>query len=379
MKSPAVAALITALAYAVLLVQLLQVRGGDVSRFVVAGGGGVDPRRVPPGLTIIPGIGGYDGVVFYRLALDPFTREVTAFGITLDNPPYRQQRIGYPLLVWALSFGRPLLVPRLLVAVNLAALIAMAAIGGLLSRQYGYHPFWGLIFPAFPGFVMSLSRDLSEIVASTFALAAIAAIARRRFGWAAAALSYAVLTRETTLIVAIALAAAWAFDRVRKREPRLLPVVFVAPAVTFVVWQTILGFVWGSPPIRAGAPHWTVPFVEYARFFAAASSRRLHSQRVYFAECVFLAAILIVVVLIWRRSRAPLEWRLAWLGALALGATLHHPAWLEDFGFLRIVAEYHVLAGVLILAAPSAIARWAVLLMTIGIWSYVADWVLLLG
>ena len=41
---------------------------------------------------------GYDGQFVYRLALDPFTHAVTAHGITLDNPAYRQQRIATALL-----------------------------------------------------------------------------------------------------------------------------------------------------------------------------------------------------------------------------------------------------------------------------------------
>jgi hypothetical protein len=55
--------------------------------------------KVPPGLTVMPGSGGYEGVIFYRLALNPFTREATAHGITIDNSSYRQQRVGYPLLI----------------------------------------------------------------------------------------------------------------------------------------------------------------------------------------------------------------------------------------------------------------------------------------
>ena len=38
---------------------------------------------------------GYDGQFFYRLALRPWTQTRTEFGITFDEPAYRQQRLVY--------------------------------------------------------------------------------------------------------------------------------------------------------------------------------------------------------------------------------------------------------------------------------------------
>src|ERR1019366_1157154 len=135
---------------------------------------------VPADLTVIPNIGGYDGITFYRFALDPFTASRTEFGITLDTPPYRNQRIAYPFIVWLLSLGHARWVPALLVIVNIAAAAAMAAFGGAFARRLGYHALWGVIVPLYPGFLLTLSRDLAEIVASMFAMGAIWAISARR-------------------------------------------------------------------------------------------------------------------------------------------------------------------------------------------------------
>src|SRR3954451_14760527 len=130
LDSPLAPAIVIAACYIAFLIPLLQKRGGDVSRFVIAGGGNVDASKVPPGLTVIPNIGGYDGLTFYRLALNPFTSEQAADGIRLDNPPYRQQRLIYPLIVWLLSLGHATWIPWLLVIVNILAAAAMAAFGG---------------------------------------------------------------------------------------------------------------------------------------------------------------------------------------------------------------------------------------------------------
>src|SRR3954452_15747288 len=104
-NSPLAPAIVIAICYIALLIPLLQKRGGDVSRFVIAGGQDVDASKVPPGLTVIPNIGGYDGIWVYRLAINPFTRVQAAHRSRTHNPPYRQQRVMYPLIVWLLSLG----------------------------------------------------------------------------------------------------------------------------------------------------------------------------------------------------------------------------------------------------------------------------------
>jgi len=378
MGSPLVPAIVVVICYAALFVPLLQTRGGDVSRFVIAGGANVDGSKVPPGLTVIPNIGGYDGIWFYRLALDPFTSAQTAYGIRLDNPSYRQQRIGYPLIVWILSLGRVTWVPALLVAVNIIAAGAMAAFGGAFAKRLGQHAMWGVILPLYPGFALTFSRDLAEIVAASFAMGAIWAVASRRNVTAALLLTCAVLTRETTLLLAFALAAAWIIERLLRRERRIAAIVFTIPIVVYALWQVFLALRWGVTPLRSGAPAMAMPFVEFARFLAISSARRYHQQRLYFTESLFLAAVVIAVVLVWRRSRAALEWRLAWLGYLAIFAILPRTIWLEDFGFLRIFADLFLVSAALIIpSTPSA--RWFALLTTAGLWYYLARDIVTIG
>jgi len=378
MGSPLVPAFVVMVCYTVLFVPLLQTRRGDVSRFVIAGGANIDASKVPPGLTVIPNIGGYDGVWFYRLALDPFTSVQTAYGIRLDNPSYRQQRIGYPLIVWLLSLGRAAWVPALLVAVNIIAAGAMAAFGGAFAKKFGLHALWGVIVPLYPGFVLTFSRDLAEIVAASFGMGAIWAVASRRNVTAALLLTFAVLTRETTLLLAFALAVAWIIERWLKRERRIAPVVFAIPIVIYALWQVFLALRWGVSPLRSGAPAMAMPFVEFARFLAVSSARRFHQQRLYFTESLFLAAVVITLVLVWRRSRAALEWRLAWLGYLAIFAVLPHTIWLEDFGFLRIFGDLFLVSAALIIPSTSS-ARWFTLLTTAGLWYYLAKDIVTIG
>jgi hypothetical protein len=362
--------LIVAVAYAIFLVSLLRHHGGDISIFVLAAGPGVDRARVPPGLTVQRDIGGYDGAAFYRLALDPFTRTATAFGITLDNPPYRQQRIGYPFVVHCLALGRSSWVPALLVAVNFCALLALGVLGAVAARQAGLHALWGLVFPFYPGFLLSLSRDLSEIVACGLALAALLALQSRRAVAAGVLLSLTLLTRETFLVVALAIAAVFCVEAVRRLPSRPPVVAFALPLAIYAAWQWRLASVWGISPLEAGAPQFTLPFVEYARFVHASSSLR-GAARLHFTEAFFLAVVMLVVVAAWRSSRSPTEWRVAWVGYFALAATLPHAVWFEDAGFLRVLADLYLLSALLVISANRA-ARATLAVATFLLWYYLA-------
>ena len=376
LNSPVMPSIIIAICYVTFFVLLLRARGGDVSLFVIAGGVNVDASKVPAGLTVIPNIGGYDGIWFYRLAINPFTSVQAAHGIRIDNPPYRQQRVMYPLIVWLLSLGHVTWIPWLLVIVNIIAAAVMAGFAGAFAKRFGLNALWGVLVPLYPGFVLTFSRDLAEIVTAAFAMGAIWAIASRRNLAAGLLLTAAVLTREPTLLLAFALAAAWLIERLLHRERRIGAITFSLPIAVYAIWQFFLAMRWGVSPLRAGAPARALPFVEFARFLAAASFRRNHQERLYFLESLFLAAIVIVIVLIWRRSRAPLEWRLAWLGYLAIFSIMPHTIWIEDYGFLRIFADLFLVSAALIIPS-NAPARWFTLLISADLWYYLAKHIVL--
>ena len=57
------------------------------------------------------------------------------------------KRIGYPVITWLFSAGQRALVPWMLVVVNVAAIGALAWLGGHLAQQGGRHAAWGLLLP----------------------------------------------------------------------------------------------------------------------------------------------------------------------------------------------------------------------------------------
>jgi hypothetical protein len=245
------------------LVALLAVVGlrlaahdGDPSIFVLAGDGVTDPADAPGNLHVEPGIRGYDGQAFYRFARNPVTRDRTDDGISLLRPAYRHQRIGYPLLAWAASGGgREAAVPTALVAVNVLAGAALAAVAAALARDAGRSPWWGLVPAGWAGFLVALALDLSEVLAAALLLGALLALRRERWAPATALLVAAALTRETTLLVALAVLAAALLPRLRARVPI---VVGVVPLVVDGAWRLALR-AWGWPASWPTSPTWTAP------------------------------------------------------------------------------------------------------------------------
>jgi hypothetical protein len=362
LQSPVIAAAISAVLSIGFVLGVWNTRDRDVTRFIVAGANAVDRTRLPPGIALVPDSVGYDGTAFYRLALDPFTSEVTDFGITLDMPAYRQQRILYPLLVWALSGGRPAAIPTMLVVVNVLALVALGFLGALLAQQLGRPALWGLLFPLYPGFLYSISRDLCEPLACAFALAAMVAVARRRPVLGATFLCCAVLTRETFLLLAVAYAVEYVWSR------RTAPVVFLAPLAIYAAWQLILAWNWGVTPLRAGAHHLVpaLPFADYWNVLVTASSfRRLH--RLHFSEGLYLGIAAVAAATAWRYGA--LAWRLAWLGCLVLASTLLHNVWAEDVSYMRVLSDFYLLSAAIVLAG-GAVQRWVLGGATAVVWYY---------
>jgi hypothetical protein len=363
LNTPLAAAAIAGVLYGVFVIALWNARGRDISRFVVAGELGVDREQLPEGLSVLPNSAGYDGLAFYRLALNPFTSQKVEFGISLDTPPYRHQRIGYPLLVWLLSGGKPLLVPWTLVLVNYAALLVLAYVGALLSRHFGRHALWAVLIPLYPGFVHSISRDLSEPVACAFGLLAILMAVRGRYALCATILTCAILTREPFLLLAVALAIAHL-----RSQPRRY--VFLIPIAIYAAWQVILTLHWGTSPLQAGAQPFTLPFTEYAQvLYENRSFRRL--ARLHFSQALYLGIVVILTVISWRRSPAIPGTRTAWLFYLALASVLGPDIWAEDVGYMRILSDLLMVSGTLLLGGSVRVR--AVWLVTTGVlWYYLA-------
>lgn len=340
--------------------------GGHPSAFVVAGDHFVDPATAPDELVVAQDSFGYDGQFVYRLALDPLTREETAYGITLDNPPYRQQRIGLAALTWAVTAATPLPLSATLILVNGLALAGAAWLGAIFARRHGRHPLWGLVAGLSPGVVIAFARDLTEPLAWVLLLAGLLLWTDRRDGWAAVAFTAAVLCRETTLAVLAGLGVWLLLSAARSRSaaPARRALLLLVPLAVALGWQWHLYQVWGEVPVATGGGHPGTRFVGIAgHLFEGlgefATVRDGVLRHVWIVERLWLAGLYAAVVLSLRRTAAPRPVRAGWVCGALLGLSV--TAWARDVQFLRAANEAIAVGVLVLLATRSRLADRALL------------------
>jgi hypothetical protein len=295
----------------------------------------------------------YDGVFFYRLARNPFTTQQVESGVHLDVPAYRQQRILYPLLAWALAGGgNASEVGWALVAINLVAFGALAWAAATICAHYGRSVWWGAGVALLPGLAISLLYDLSEVVSTALVAAACLALVRKRPGWTAVALSLAVLARETTAVLAVAVAWPVALAAIRGRPRPTLRTIAVAasPLVVLAIWQALLWRTWDELATTGGDSNFALPLVGLVRALGHATDG-LDGLAIAGAALGVVALVALAATAV-RRSTIPDELRLAWALYAVIAVFLSDEVWASYQASLRVMAELTLLSVLVITAAP---------------------------
>jgi hypothetical protein len=333
---------------------------GRIGDWILVGSRFATPGQLPAGVGIRQNSYGYDGQFYYRLALDPVNLHQTAYGITLDAP-YRLMRIGYPVLTWLASLGQGSFVPTMLVVVNMAAMVALALLGGAFARQGGHHALWGLLLPVYFGLLTSVGRDTAEPVACAFLLGGLLALRRHRPVLAGVLLAVGALTRETVMVAAgaIALVRVAGWLRLRRVRPGREDVAWLVPGVVFVAWEVIVKAVTGNIPLdaddgrNAGTP-----------FIAAYDAIRINVDNlswsqftwtdIWLLEFATLAVIAILALGCLRSSRVPVYERVALIGFLVEICVVTPSTWTSLNADLRSFVEVYLLAVIVLLGVPRA-------------------------
>jgi len=205
---------------------------------------------------VFAGGGGYDGQFFYFMTFDPFLaafrHEPQRYSQYIDFPPYRYGRIGFSLLTKVFSGDRPIRYPVTMVALVLVALAVSGVVLGTIAQRHGLSPWFGLLILLVPGFRESTMGTLPEPVAVAFVLAAYLCVTRQNWWACGALLGMAMLVRETSgglvlaLAIGIAVAGKW----------RQFVTVAVLAFLPVVLWKLFLGWVfWKSYGMTAVMPH----------------------------------------------------------------------------------------------------------------------------
>jgi len=335
---------------------------GQISLFIMAGHTYASHAKVP----LVP-YQGYDGQFYYRLALDPFNWNKTAFGITMDQS-YRYSRIGYPLVTWLLSAGQHQLVPVVLVAVNLVGVAAMAVLGGMFARDSGRHALWGLAFAAYFGLVISVGRDTAEPLAEACMLGGL--LAYRRAGSAAhsdrlmyalsaALFTFGGLSRETILLAPAGIAVTRIITVARRQaRPGLADLTWVVPAAVYGVLEIAVHFVVkGQFPLLANSGrNLTLPFQAMVRALKYEmehiNTSQLSPPDISLLLYVTLGLVIFAGLAVLLITTAPVHERVAFCFFTVQIGLLSSQIWSSTFGDGRSLIEPFLMALVLLLATP---------------------------
>jgi len=355
--------------------RLLIAAHDDASRFVVAGTSYVDPHTVSPPIHVFNSVG-YDGQFYWRLAIDPTARTLGQVrGVRLDQR-IRLTRVVYPLLAWVGAGGRPVLVIWSLLGVNIVGFGVLAGLAAALARDHGSSAWTGLFVAASSGLVMSISRDLCEVVMIAALVGGVLALERRRNVLASLALTVAVLTHEQVVLVV----AVFGLYRVctllrERRRPEATDLPWIVPGVAFVGLQLAYRKLTGKVPVLAfGGKNLTIPFADLGREIGRYLQGDVPKQSVLFLPQL-LVVIAVVVVAIRARSSVPAPDRwivFALVAAALLGVSLSSNVWRSP-GELRQVIIVPTLAWMVIIASRRRIpmllggATAAVLVLTAGL------------
>jgi hypothetical protein len=231
------------LTYTLLILPIFVRAHFDPSVFVVAGDKFADAPALAVPIRIQPHSTGFDGQFYYRMALAPFRLSRTAFGITIDDPAIRLQRILYPVLAWLLAFGQKPFIAAAMVLVNLLGMAILAATAVRLTRRLKLPSLTPLAIVLWPGFIITATHDTTEILSAAFVLLTLEAFLAGNLLTLLLAGMAATLTRETGVVVLAGLLCLALWNLARPTfEFRAWPRFAVAACafLPLLVWQAVL-------------------------------------------------------------------------------------------------------------------------------------------
>jgi hypothetical protein len=333
--SPLLVALVATLGWALVVAVVARTRwDSDVRALLQVGAN----HQLPEAFASVPVVGpsGYDGAYYALLATDPLLRRLDTVH-DLDAPSYRATRILIPLLAWALALGHAS------AAIVLYQLLCWGtAIGAvyLLARWLADErrsPWWAIVAAGGAGVAAAIIRTTPDAAALFFMIAALWLHARGRPGLALAAAALAVLTRETSVLAALAIAA----DELRRRRLAAATAFAAVPAAAGVGWQLYLRHALGHA-FNTGASSFAFPFAWLPHHCAAIFRGGVRWDELFGTAAVLATAVALVAV-----ASRPATWRAAewtFLAFAAMGLFLSDNVYCEAWAYARALVAIPFLA-----------------------------------
>jgi len=363
LRTPRAFAPIAMLVYLLAVLPILALHRFDPSVFIIAGDRYVDAVKLVSPIIVRAHSDGYDGQFYYRMALAPFAFKAEAFGVRYDNPAWRTQRIVYPLLAWAAAFGRADLVPLSLFLLNLFGIGVITFFAVSLTALLNLPPLTPLAVLLWPGLIVSLTHDTTEIIACALLLGALDMYVRGRIAGYAVLAALATLTRETSIVFFFGVFCVEGIRAVRsvpwpESWPRLLLAgLALAP---FPIWRQMQFILWGQSPLNdAARDNVSWPFGGFLHGIAGAISGASFGGDHLAVRGYALAALALLVIFCGMVTlRLKTAFRTAAIAPLAAGwlplaalMTMLATAWVQT-SFLRAFSECFIIGCLIIASQP---------------------------
>lgn len=209
---------------------------------------------------------GYDGQFYYQMAHSLFQ----AYQY-MDNAPFREQHIFYPLIVGALSFGQATLIPYMLLLVNVLSVTLSVELLARLLIKYEISPWFSLALGLYFGQAAGTLFDTAEpFTCFLVCLGVWLVIEKERYGLAALLLGLATLTREIAILFPLAYLCVFV---VQKRWRVCIQFV-VLGILPLMVWLLALRLMFGQTGVTFTRPFEHVPFAGI--FFHASAPKKFY-------------------------------------------------------------------------------------------------------
>ncbi|RKX33372.1 MAG: hypothetical protein DRP22_00405 [Verrucomicrobia bacterium] len=345
-------ALTAVAAYALLLAGRLQRADWNPGVLVVAGDRFTDRSQAARFLPVLSNSPGYDGAFYFRLAVSPWNWTGRVAGIVLDAPAYRARRILYPFLAWMLARGDPFRSAVALLLINWLGLGVIAWLGARWAVGERLSAWWGLLFVFYAGYLMSLFRDLTEIVAGMCLMGALVAWREHSAVKQSGLLALGCLARETVVLAA----GAAAIDTLIRRGGGMKR-YFMAllPFVVFGAWQLVIvmHLPGNGSDTRLAALNFSAPFKGIGHLVSTILTQPRPVHLLWMLELSVLALSAVVVAYRQIKRQVPAVWIVAaWAVYALMIIMLSERVWCEDWAFARVAYEYHLLSCVIMLRRP---------------------------
>jgi hypothetical protein len=285
-----------------------------------------DPPRSRAEAILVQG----DGQAFAALAQDPLLARRAVFSPTApretagEEAAYRAGRPLFGWLGWAVSLGRPGAVPVALLALTVLGAAAFVASTALAAASLGRRPDMAVLAVLLPGSVALLGSTGPEALGTGLAIAGAVLWCRERRWAGVVAMTAAALTRETLVIVPLAIV----LDELRRRAWR--PALLVPPAA-LAIWDLVDRSRYGYFPWAAGRGRLAVPWTS----LGAAARWSAADAAVAIGGAVLVGA---------GTRRLPVMWRGIVAGYVGLALVMGPDVWKDWWAFSRPLLPLYAIA-----------------------------------